>query len=67
MIIAAAIDFVRAIDDRMPVLLDQRVIDAWLSGKARTELLAQAPNDYLRMGQGQGATMRRARATITQA
>ena len=49
MIIAAANDFARAIYDRMPVLLAQRDIDAWLTGKAGTELLAQAPNDYLRI------------------
>jgi putative SOS response-associated peptidase YedK len=49
LIITAANDFTRAIHDRMPVLLGQHDIDAWLTGKADVELLRPAPNDLLRM------------------
>lgn len=65
MIIAAANDFARAIYDRMPVLLAQRDIDAWLTGKAGTELLAQAPNDYLRIWPVSKRVNARAGATMT--
>jgi hypothetical protein len=52
LIVTAANDFTRSIHDRMPVLLVQRDIDAWLSGKAGVELLQPAPNDLLRMWPG---------------
>ena len=49
LIVTAANDFTRAIHDRMPVLLGQSDLDAWLTGKAGVELLRPAPNDLLRM------------------
>ncbi|MGO8844286.1 MAG: SOS response-associated peptidase [Methylocella sp.] len=49
LIVTAANDFTRSIHDRMPVLLAERDIDSWLSGKAGIELLQPAPNDLLRM------------------
>jgi len=49
LIVTAANDFTRQINDRMPVLLDRQDQDAWLSGKAGVELLRPAPNDLLRM------------------
>jgi len=49
LIVTAANDFTRCIHDRMPVLLAQRDIDSWLSGKAGVGLLLPAPNDLLRM------------------
>jgi hypothetical protein len=38
-----------ALIDRMPVLLGLHDLDAWLTGKAGTELLQPAPNDFLCM------------------
>jgi len=49
LIVTAANDFTRRIHDRMPVLLGQHDLDAWLTGKAGVELLRPAPNDLLRM------------------
>jgi putative SOS response-associated peptidase YedK len=49
LIVTAANDFTRSIHDRMPVLLAERDIDSWLSGRAGVELLQPAPNDLLRM------------------
>ena len=49
MIVTTANDFTRRIHDRMPVLLGQHDLDAWLTGKAGVELLRPAPNDLLRM------------------
>ena len=49
LIVTAANDFTRRIHDRMPVLLGQSDLDAWLTGKAGVELLRPAPNDLLRM------------------
>ena len=49
LIVTAANDFTRPIHDRMPVLLGQQDLDAWLTGKAGVELLRPAPNDLLRM------------------
>ena len=49
LIVTAAYDFTRPIHDRMPVLLGQSDLDAWLTGKAGVELLWPAPNDLLRM------------------
>jgi hypothetical protein len=49
MIITQANSLVGAIHDRMPVLLDQKSTDAWLSGEAGLELLKPAPDDALRM------------------
>ena len=49
MIVTTANDFTRRIHDRMPVLLGQHDLDAWLTGKAEVELLRPAPNDLLRM------------------
>jgi putative SOS response-associated peptidase YedK len=48
-IITAANDFNRSVHDRMPVLPGLHDLDAWLTGKAETELLRAAPNDFLRM------------------
>lgn len=39
----------RQFHDRIPVLLDHRDLDDWLTGKAGTELLQPAPNGILRM------------------
>ena len=49
LIVTAANDFTRPIHDRMPVLLRNHDLDAWLTGKSGVELLLSAPNDYLRM------------------
>jgi len=49
MIITTANSFVRAIHDRMPVILEPGNIGSWLSGSAGTELLKPAPEDALRM------------------
>jgi putative SOS response-associated peptidase YedK len=49
LIVTAANEFTRPIHDRMPVLIDHRDIDAWLSGKVGVELLRPAPNGLLRM------------------
>jgi putative SOS response-associated peptidase YedK len=49
LIVTAANDFTRRIHDRMPVLLGQHDLDAWLTGKAGFELLRPAPNELLRM------------------
>ena len=49
LIVTAANDFTRPIHDRMPVLLGQHDLDAWLTGKVGVELLRPAPNDLLRM------------------
>jgi putative SOS response-associated peptidase YedK len=42
LIVTAANDFTRRIHDRMPVMLDQRDHEAWLTGKAGVELSARA-------------------------
>jgi putative SOS response-associated peptidase YedK len=47
MIITAANDFVAGIHDRMPLILEQNDIDAWLDRSAGTELLKPAANDLL--------------------
>jgi putative SOS response-associated peptidase YedK len=47
MLIAAANDFVGTVHDRMPVLLQSKDFDRWLTGNAGTELLRPAANDYL--------------------
>ena len=49
MIIANANDFVGKVHDRMPVLLQPKQFDRWLTGNAETEMLRPAPNDYLQM------------------
>jgi putative SOS response-associated peptidase YedK len=47
MIITAANDFVGKVHDRMPVLLQPKDFDRWLTGNAGTELFRPAANDYL--------------------
>jgi putative SOS response-associated peptidase YedK len=47
MLIAAANDFVGTVHDRMPVLLQSKDFDRWLTGNAGAELLRPAANDYL--------------------
>jgi putative SOS response-associated peptidase YedK len=47
MIITAANDFVSRFHDRMPVLLQPKEFEPWLTGNAGTELLRPAANDYL--------------------
>ena len=47
MIITEANEFVSKMHDRMPVLLQQRDFEPWLTGKAGTEMLRPAANDYL--------------------
>jgi putative SOS response-associated peptidase YedK len=47
MIITEANEFVNKIHDRMPVLLQQTDFEPWLTGKAGTEILRPAANDYL--------------------
>jgi putative SOS response-associated peptidase YedK len=49
MIITTANEFVSKIHDRMPVLLQPKDFDAWLTAHARTERLRPAANDYLQM------------------
>jgi putative SOS response-associated peptidase YedK len=49
LIVTAANDFNRSVHDRMLVLLGLHDLDAWLTGKAGTELLRPAPNDFLRL------------------
>jgi len=49
LIVTGANDFMRCIHDRMPVLLGQHDLDAWLTGKAGVELMRPAPNDLLCM------------------
>lgn len=49
LIVTAANDFTRSIDERMPVLLGREDCDGWLTGKAGVDLLRPAPNDFLRM------------------
>jgi putative SOS response-associated peptidase YedK len=49
MIITTANEFVSKIHDRMPVLLQPKDFDAWLTGHAGTERLRPAANDYLQM------------------
>src|SRR5262245_46190984 len=49
MIVTEANSFIRAIHDRMPVLLDDAGAEAWLSGEAGIELLKPAPEDALRV------------------
>jgi putative SOS response-associated peptidase YedK len=40
-------DFVGKLHDRMPVLLQPKDFDRWLTGDVGTELLLPAANDYL--------------------
>jgi putative SOS response-associated peptidase YedK len=40
LIVTAANDFTRPIHDRMPVLLGQHDLDAWLTGKAGLRVVA---------------------------
>ena len=47
MIITCANDLARKIHDRMPVLLQPKDFDRWLTGTAGTELLKPAPKTYL--------------------
>ena len=49
LIVTVANDFTRRIHERMPVLLGQHDLDAWLTGKAGGELLRPATNDLLHM------------------
>jgi len=49
MVITARNSFVRAIHDRMPVILEPQNFGSWLSGEEGTELLRPAPEDALRM------------------
>jgi putative SOS response-associated peptidase YedK len=49
MLITEPNKFVRAIHDRMPVILELDSIGPWLTGEAGTELLKPAPEDALRM------------------
>jgi len=49
LIVTVANDFTRRIHERMPVLLGQHDLDAWLTGKAGGELLRPATNDLLRL------------------
>jgi SOS response associated peptidase (SRAP) len=47
MIICDANDFVGQVHDRMPVLLEPRQSDGWLTAQAGVEVLKPAPNDFL--------------------
>jgi putative SOS response-associated peptidase YedK len=49
MIVTAANELVSKIHDRMPVLLQPKDFDAWLTGHAGIERLNPAANDYLQM------------------
>jgi putative SOS response-associated peptidase YedK len=48
MIITSANDYVAEVHDRMPVLLEEKDFDPWLSGEAGEELLKPATNNILR-------------------
>ena len=52
MIITTANEFVSKIHDRMPVLLQPKDFDAWLTGHAGVERLRPAANNYLQMWTG---------------
>ena len=47
MIIINANELASRIHDRMPVLLQPKDFDGWLTGSAGTEILKPAPNNYL--------------------
>ena len=47
MIITEPNKFVAAIHDRMPVLLNAKDYEPWLSGETGVEFLKLAPNDFL--------------------
>jgi putative SOS response-associated peptidase YedK len=49
MIVTDANAFMRAVHNRMPVLLDRPGLEAWLSGAAGPEVLRPAAEDRLRM------------------
>jgi putative SOS response-associated peptidase YedK len=49
MIITDANDLVGEVHDRMPVILEPRDLDAWLTGGAGPELLKPAANEVLQM------------------
>jgi len=49
MIVTAANALAAKIHNRMPVLLQPKQFDGWLTGKAGTEILRPAPNDYLQV------------------
>ena len=49
LIVTAANEFTRRIHDRMPVLLERRDCDVWLTGKVGIEILRSAPEGALRM------------------
>ena len=49
MIVCAANDFARQVHDRMPVLLDEKDFEPWLSGSAGVEVCCPAPAGALRM------------------
>jgi putative SOS response-associated peptidase YedK len=49
LIVMAVNDFTRAIHDRMPVFLDRRDHEAWLTRKAGVELLRPAPDGLLHL------------------
>jgi putative SOS response-associated peptidase YedK len=47
MIITVPNDFVAEVHDRMPILLEERQFEPWLSGAAGLEYLKPPPNDFL--------------------
>ena len=47
MIITSANEFVSKLHDRMPVLLQPKDFEPWLTGNAGRELLKPAASDYL--------------------
>jgi putative SOS response-associated peptidase YedK len=49
MIVTNANSLAAKIHDRMPVLLQPRDFDSWLSGAAAAELLKPAPSNYLQV------------------
>jgi putative SOS response-associated peptidase YedK len=48
-IVTTANALTRAIHDRMPVLIEPKDFESWLSGEAETELLRPAPDNRLRL------------------
>jgi putative SOS response-associated peptidase YedK len=49
MIVTSANKLASRVHKRMPVLLQPKDFDRWLSGTAGTELLRPAPDDYLQV------------------
>ena len=67
LIVTAANDFTRQIHDRMPVLLDRRDQDAWLTGKAGANCCGPRRMTFCACGRSRNGSMCRAGETMTRA